>query len=428
MNSNDFLMYLGIQYEALAHNSPSFQFMTLTRKVSRCFAALLLRKTWAIIISQFQYSTVMLKHRLLSGFTIIASAVLLSACSGGGGYFQDDGPPSGFFADSNFSNLPDATPKYEKPHSGANNPYTVGGKRYVPITGDKPMTQRGTASWYGKKFHGRKTSTGETYNMYAMTAAHKTMELPSYAKVTNLNNGKSVIVRVNDRGPFVDNRIIDLSYAAASKLGYVKNGTAPVKVERIRMADIKNGRIPATAGGIIQLIDDSKITENSADIAAIASVIGTAATVVKTVKQKQEEHKQTQVQQLPPPNTIVIEPSSTTFFTLDDVPNDLQGAVNLTEVAKHDMVSTEVNLSSAAIGATASNHWSIQAGAFGSESNARNYAQTVQQKIGRSVNVHQDGSLYRVVIGEFSSKDAASLEAQSLGEILGKKLVPVQLQ
>lgn len=106
-------MYLGIQYEALAHNSPSFQFMTLTRKVSRCFAALLLRKTWAIIISQFQYSTVMLKHRLLSGFTIIASAVLLSACSGGGGYFQDDGPPSGFFADSNFSNLPDATPKYE---------------------------------------------------------------------------------------------------------------------------------------------------------------------------------------------------------------------------------------------------------------------------------------------------------------------------
>ena len=151
------------------------------------------------------------------GLAISASVVLLAACSGGGGYYQDDGPPSGFSANSDYSNLPNAVPKYEKPHSGANKPYRVGGKRYVPVTGDKPMKQEGIASWYGKKFHGRKTSIGETYNMYAMTAAHKTMELPSYAKVTNLKNGKSIIVRVNDRGPFVDNRIIDLSYAAASK-------------------------------------------------------------------------------------------------------------------------------------------------------------------------------------------------------------------
>ena len=174
----------------------------------------------------------MAKFPLFTGLAVIASALALSSCSGGG-YYQDDGPPSGFFADSNYSHLPDAVPKYEKPHSGANKPYVIGGKRYVPVTGDRPMTERGTASWYGKKFHGRKTSTGEIYNMYAMTAAHKTMELPSYAKVTNLKNGKSVIVRVNDRGPFVDNRIIDLSYAAARQINLNGRGVGNVDLEVI---------------------------------------------------------------------------------------------------------------------------------------------------------------------------------------------------
>lgn len=369
----------------------------------------------------------MQKRFYLTGLAALISTVLLTACTGGGGYFQDDGPPSGFFANSDFSNLPDAVPKYEAPHRGANKPYVVGGKRYVPITGDQPMTQRGTASWYGKKFHGKKTSTGETYNMYAMTAAHKTMELPSYAKVTNLKNGRSVIVRVNDRGPFVDNRIIDLSYAAASKLGYVKNGTASVKVERIRMADIKNGKLPASSGGLIRLIDDSKIAENSADIAAIASVIGTAASVAKVIKDKRDERKQTQTVTEPTQaNTIVIESSPTTSFTLDDSPEDLQGAVNLTEAAKNDMVSTEVDLTSVA-DTPSTGSWNIQAGAFGSETNARNYAQTIEAQVGQPVTVRQDGNLFRVVIGEFSSKDEASDQATKLGEMLGKKLVPVQV-
>ncbi|MCW8918768.1 MAG: septal ring lytic transglycosylase RlpA family protein [Gammaproteobacteria bacterium] len=93
--------------------------------------------------------------------------------------------------------------------------------------------ERGVASWYGKKFHGRKTSNGETYNMYAMTAAHKTLPIPSYLQVTNLDNGKSVVVRVNDRGPFHGNRIIDLSYAAASKLGFAQNGTGKVELRAI---------------------------------------------------------------------------------------------------------------------------------------------------------------------------------------------------
>ena len=100
------------------------------------------------------------------------------------------------------------------------------------MTGDKPLVQTGTASWYGKQFHGKKTAIGEIYDMYSLSAAHPTMELPSYARVTNLNNGRSVIVRVNDRGPFIGGRAIDMSYAAAVKLGYQKNGTTRVRIER----------------------------------------------------------------------------------------------------------------------------------------------------------------------------------------------------
>jgi rare lipoprotein A len=109
----------------------------------------------------------------------------------------------------------------------------VAGKKYAPFAELRPYKQRGVASWYGKRFHGKKTSSGERYDMYAMTAAHPVLAIPSYARVTNLGNGKSVVVRVNDRGPFHDGRLIDLSYAAAYKLGYVGNGSARVEVEAI---------------------------------------------------------------------------------------------------------------------------------------------------------------------------------------------------
>ena len=168
-----------------------------------------------------------------------------SSSSSRGGYFENDGPPSAVgHLKALGSN--DITIRVEQPHKWANRPYTVLGKRYVPVTGDKPMTQVGEASWYGKQFHGKKTSMGEIYDMYALTAAHKTMQLPSYARVTNLKNGRSIIVRVNDRGPFVDDRIIDLSYAAAVQLGYQNQGVTRVRVERITMKDIAAGRIPST--------------------------------------------------------------------------------------------------------------------------------------------------------------------------------------
>ena len=137
--------------------------------------------------------------------------------------------------------VPDAEPRLETPRAGGpNKPYEVLGESYVPERGDPPLVERGLASWYGRKFHGRSTASGETYNMYAMTAAHKTMPIPSYARVRNPANGKEVVVRVNDRGPFHRGRIIDLSYTAALKLG-VLGGVAQVEVERITYEAIRTG-------------------------------------------------------------------------------------------------------------------------------------------------------------------------------------------
>ncbi|HDZ56694.1 MAG TPA: septal ring lytic transglycosylase RlpA family protein [Pseudomonas xinjiangensis] len=140
-----------------------------------------------------------------------------------------DGPPG---YDMDVSTIPDAIPT---PHTGAYKaaPYTVLGKHYTPMQDGRSYREKGSASWYGTKFHGQHTANGEDYDLYGMTAAHKTLPLPSYVRVTNLENNRAVIVRVNDRGPFYSDRIIDLSYAAAKKLGYAEKGIANVLVEGI---------------------------------------------------------------------------------------------------------------------------------------------------------------------------------------------------
>ena len=166
---------------------------------------------------------------------LIAGLVsLLASCGFFGGLQPSgprDGPPS---TRLDPAKITDAVPR-EEPRSRAGNhsPYTVLGKRYTVMPSADGYVQRGDASWYGKKFHGRLTSNGERYNMYAMTAAHKRLPLPTYVEVKNLRNGKTVVVRVNDRGPFHGGRIIDLSYAAAVKLDIVGSGTAPVEVRAI---------------------------------------------------------------------------------------------------------------------------------------------------------------------------------------------------
>lgn len=164
-----------------------------------------------------------------SGKALLLAAILL-ATGCGSIYVQDSGPNHSM----DLSRVPDPIPRVE-PRSKYGNPksYTVLGKTYKVMDSSDGYVQRGIASWYGKKFHGRRTSSGETYNMYGMTAAHKSLPLPAYVRVTNLDNKRSIIVRVNDRGPFHEGRIIDLSYAAASKLGVVETGTAPVEVRII---------------------------------------------------------------------------------------------------------------------------------------------------------------------------------------------------
>lgn len=148
-----------------------------------------------------------------------------------GGYYQDDGP--GDKAPEDIDAIPDAVPRVEPLHRFANNPYTVFGKDYTPRKTLGGYRARGVASWYGKKFHGQKTSSGEIYDMYGMTAAHPTLPIPSYVRVTNPATEKSVVLRINDRGPFHSGRLIDLSWTAAAKLGYIGSGSTLVDVESI---------------------------------------------------------------------------------------------------------------------------------------------------------------------------------------------------
>ncbi|MFG6447689.1 septal ring lytic transglycosylase RlpA family protein [Roseateles sp. BYS180W] len=173
-----------------------------------------------------------------------AVAALLSACTSTPPSRQlpapqRDGPP--LTVPPDLERVPNAVPRLEPLRKGGpNKPYEVLGQQYQPMTEDLPLTERGLASWYGRQFHGRPTASGEVYNMYAMTAAHPTMPIPSYARVRNPANGREVIVRINDRGPFHRGRIIDLSYTAALKLDVLR-GVAPVELERITYEDIRSG-------------------------------------------------------------------------------------------------------------------------------------------------------------------------------------------
>ena len=167
-------------------------------------------------------------------YVVVLALAFLAACGTTekkGGYYKDDGPEAK--PPANLDSIADATPRAEPLHKFANRPYEVFGKKYVPLTSVRPYQQRGVASWYGKRFHGQKTASGEAYDMYAMTAAHPILPIPSYARVTSVKSGKQVVVRINDRGPFHSGRAIDLSYAAAHRLGLIGTGSGEVEIEAI---------------------------------------------------------------------------------------------------------------------------------------------------------------------------------------------------
>lgn len=205
------------------------------------------------------------------------------AGSGRGGYYMDDGP--GDEIPDGLESIPDAEPRIE-PHNRRNSrPYVVFGKTYTPIADGRPYKQRGRGSWYGKKFHGQKTASGELYDMYQMTAAHPTLPLPSYARVTNLKNGRQIIVRVNDRGPFLSNRIIDLSYTAALKLGYIAQGSAELEVERLlpdeieRIASARRERTTDTHSVATAALESGAIDKAETPAAVQLTSVGPATPV-----------------------------------------------------------------------------------------------------------------------------------------------------
>ena len=196
---------------------------------------------------------------------------------GRGGYYKDDGP--GDAPPPNLRDIPDAEVRAEPYSRWANRPYIVFGKSYTPRTDNAPFVQRGLGSWYGKKFHGQKTSSGELYDMYKMTAAHPTLPIPSFARVTNIATGQQVVVRINDRGPFHAGRVVDLSYTAAVKLGLLEKGSGQVEVERLlpnageRLATLRrNAPEPEeTRGGVLAARAEINelIVENRAEIKAV---------------------------------------------------------------------------------------------------------------------------------------------------------------
>jgi rare lipoprotein A len=180
---------------------------------------------------------------LMMRYGSILIVLFLAACGGSkGGYYSNDGPPR--MSAERAAKVPDAVVRDEPLSASGNSPYRVYDVLYRPVKEARGHVERGEASWYGTKFHGRRTSSGEIYDMYSMTAAHKTLPLPSYVRVTNLANRKSVVVRVNDRGPFLHGRILDVSYAAAAKLDMVKTGTANVEVKLVTARDTARSAAP----------------------------------------------------------------------------------------------------------------------------------------------------------------------------------------
>ena len=405
----------------------------------------------------------------LQGLTFFALA-LSAGCSSSNpnGYYENDGPPGLFQKKILPWGGSEVKLKVEQPNKWANRPYTVMGKRYYPVTGDKAMNQVGTASWYGKQFHGKKTAIGEVYDMHAMTAAHPTMELPSFAKVTNLENGRSVIVRVNDRGPFLHGRIIDLSYAAAVKLGYQKKGTTRVRVERITRRDIAAGRIPSTTADNAVLVASSSKKSTTAPAQTRTASAAPRQTQTTTYRQSTTQLTQTYEPAPAPAAEQTVTPaakpapipsaqpraiaanegtlvSDTTahnskyddqvYVTLSipvenaetppeeqtPVQNDAMGALIAQQETAPAQAPAEVLPS--AIPAASTGSWSVQIGAYGVQENAKQAAAHAEMMLASvqnaQVRVVDTGKVWKVLSGNFASKDEASQFARTVTQALG---------
>ncbi len=371
--------------------------------------------------------------------TCIGAGLILAGCSGpstlskAGKFYDHDGPPD---SQSSLSSQEIVQLKVEKPSKAASRPYTVMGKRYYPMTGDKEFTQVGIASWYGKQFHGRKTAIGERYDMFAMTAAHPTMELPSYARVTNLKNGKSVIVRVNDRGPFLGGRAIDMSYAAAVKLGYHKAGTTQVKIERITRRDIASGKaytvetapLETTPEPIVLAEERKEISLPTTE--PLASIPSASPQIEESSKALAENSasSETTPEVSETPETGLPEIDSGTVTTEETPALEPQDRL---ESEPKDAIGELLNQEEPSAITPAAPTWRVQIGAFSNETNAREVAAHAEmmlseQEVSERVEVLLDEKLYRVLIGSEENRADAQLLSKKISNLLGTSSFVIQ--
>lgn len=282
--------------------------------------------------------------------------------AGSGGYYLNDGP--GDNPPANIEQIPDAVPKLEPLRAATMRPYTVMGQTYTPMTRLAPYKQRGIASWYGRRYHEQKTSSGEIYDMYGMSAAHTILPIPSFARVTNLANNKSVIVRINDRGPFHSDRLIDLSYTAAYKLGVLGGGRALVEVELI----LPDAGTPAATN----VAAAPAVTEKPPAVSAAIPADGAIAIALP----KSEPLIAT------PVVAVTAEPEVKGLF--------------------------------------------LQLGAFGSQDNAENYLARLRMQVdwlASSLHVYAKDGLFRVHAGPYANQVEARAAADKLNQSLGIKAV-----
>ncbi len=290
---------------------------------------------------------------------ILALGCFLTACgsSNKGGFYKNDGPGKRKVDIDSISN---AVPKDEPFVKATLKPYSINGKRYVPLTSIGTYLEEGKASWYGRRYHGRKTSTGEVYDMFKMTAAHPTLPLPSYVRVTNVNNQRSVIVRLNDRGPFIGDRIIDLSYVAAKKLGVVSAGTGNVIVESLTPNSQNNRSSQTVANPATTILPVGPI-------AAPSQTQGGASTV-----------------NAQPPQLV---------------PNQ-QGSQTQTGLNQNDVVSQQVDNS-------IQDQW-VQVGAFSSSKNAEDLLSRLKLSGYSNSQIVSQNALFKVLVGPFSAEESST--------------------
>ena len=322
------------------------------------------------------------KVQKVIGLAVVVS--LISACSSGPSLVGQAKPSSGSrysikqdrgpSQDKDMSQVAEAVPRVEAHSRGGNkSTYEVWGKQYHVMPSSSGFTQRGLASWYGEKFHGHLTSNGEVYDMYAMTAAHKNLPLPTFARVTNLENGKAVIVRVNDRGPFHGDRIIDLSYAAASKLGYRKKGVANVLVE------------------------------------AIDASTWTASGEQALRRQRQQQGIEPGQQLASAPKAAAVKPAPKAVL----VPK-------LPTVSAAQASATPVHAAAISQQVKRLPGYYIQVGAFSKSTSATNLADKLGSQLARADVLAEksvDGSLYRVIIGPIKDRNSAQLLGQQVVDL-----------